>query len=163
MLSIFTIKECTARYINYINPDTYMIEDSLYNSNDKFQQHEIASIPNNMEKSFVKVINKYINEVRKTPILKDLLDLFKNKQDSETSIYQVATDTWIGIPIGTLYNKAIDYHFNATKHEKHMKMGAIMSKLLIVFLMPCDIFLYPPAAMGIEGTGNHTSPCWIHL
>ena len=31
-------------------------------------------------------------------------------------------------------------------------MGAIMSKLLIVFLMPCNIFLYPPAAMGIEGT-----------
>ena len=58
VLSIFTIKECTARYINRINPGTYMIEDSLYNNiNDKFQHHEIASIPNNMEKSFVKVIN----------------------------------------------------------------------------------------------------------
>ena len=54
--------------------------------------NEIASIPNNMEKSFVKVINEYINELRKTPISKDLLDLFKNKQDSGTSIYQVATD-----------------------------------------------------------------------
>ena len=125
----------------------YLAVHSLMVNNDKFQQHEIASIPNNMEKSFVKVINEYTNEVRKTPISKDLLDLFKNKQDSGTSIYQVGTDTWTGIPIGTLYNKAIDYHFDATKHEKHMKMGAIMSKLLIVFLMPCNIFLYPPAAI----------------
>ena len=71
------MKECTARYINRINPGTYIIEDSLYNNiNDKVQHHEITSIPNNMEKSFVKVINEYINELRKTPISKELLDLF---------------------------------------------------------------------------------------
>ena len=119
VLSLFTIQECTARYINRINPGTYIIEDSLYNNN-KFQQHEITSIPNNMEKSFVKVINEYINKLRKTPISKELLDLFKNKQNAGTSIYQVTTDTWTGIPIGTLYNKVIDYHFDATKHEKNI-------------------------------------------
>ena len=162
-LSMFTIRDCTARYINRINPGTYLIEDSLYDKNKDHQELENILFANNMEKWFVKAINEYINEVRRTPISKQLLDLLKKKTDSATSIYQVATETWSTIPLGNLYNKAIDYHFGTIKHDKNMKEGAIMSKLLTVFLLPCNIMLYPPAAMGIEGTSDHSSPCWIQL
>ena len=163
ILTLYWTTNLVSRYINRIKPGSYIIEDSLYNEGSVDGENQEIVFPKEIDKVLLFSTNNYISGFKCQPIKQSDIDSMIKTDMTSGDYFQYAINKFDGIPLGEIYNKSLSQYFKHFELDGKVTAEDSISQLFTKFLLPCEIFFYPPANMGIKGTYDHKPPCWITL
>ena len=164
ILTFHSTQNLVPRYINRVTPGSHLIEDSLYNSEEETDNTgQLYEFPRQVDRYFKKSIGAFLNELMYTPVRQGDIDFMTQTNMSPETFHEFGIKRLHGIPFGELHENGLTEYFKHFDVDDRDSPETTISQLFTKFLLPCRLMFYPPAAMGLTGTWNHASPCWICL